>query len=40
MSEMIMETIKGMLVGVSGVFAVLAVFFLTLRILMAKTNQK
>lgn len=40
MSEMIFETLRGMLIGVPGVFAVLAVFFITLKILMKNNKEE
>ena len=39
MNEMIMETLRGMLIGVSGVFAVLGIFYITLRFMMPKEDK-
>ena len=37
--SMIGEALRAMAIGVPGVFAVLAVFYVTLRLLMARTNR-
>ena|GEM_PF-4457036 len=34
MNEMILETLRGMLIGIPGVFAVLGIFYISLRIIM------
>lgn len=39
MSDMIFETLRGMLIGVSGVFAVLGIFYVTLKLLMSKAGS-
>jgi len=40
MNEMILEALKGMLIGIPGVFAVLGIFYITLRILMRKNDTE
>jgi len=40
MNEMILETLKGMLIGIPGVFAVLGIFYITLRIMMRKNDSE
>ena len=39
LNTMIMETLRGMLIGIPGVFAVLGVFYITLRILMRNKDD-
>ena len=38
-TNMIQETLRGMLIGISGVFAVLAVFYISLKLLMLKADK-
>ena len=40
MNEMIMETLRGMLIGIPGVFSVLAIFYISLKILMRNTDKE
>jgi len=40
MDVMIFETLRGMGIGVAGVFAVLGVFYLALKLLMLRTNRE
>ena len=39
-TDMIFEALRGMAIGVPGVFSVLAIFYIALKILMLKTNQQ
>ena len=38
--EMIFEALRAMAIGIPGVFSVLAVFYITLKLLMLKTNRE
>ena len=38
--DMIWETLRGMVIGISGVFLVLAVFYGALKLLMFKSESK
>ena len=39
-AELIIQTLRGMLIGIPGVFVVLAIFYVVLRFMMSKTDRE